>query len=162
MWCGMKSYHSTSAICQLCSLKSVYEWKKDLINTLWQKAERGSTMYHGHIRSVFILQTYYIQRDNNNLRQNLWVCFHIDRNRSTCKRGTQVLTPPTRASCSWAKLKNYCVAQLFTYCWSCDCFRTAWKYFWLKWALIAEGTFTHTPLVHKHRERNSSDKKVLS
>lgn len=74
-------------------------------------------------------------------------------------------TPFTRASekrSFTSRIKNYCVARLFTYCWSCDCSHNALKDFWLEWASIAEGSFTHTPLIHKHRDRNSLDKNLLT
>lgn len=119
-------------------------------------------LYWGHITFSETTATF-----GRQLR-NLLVCFRIDKKRSTCSRGSQALTPSTRTSLAvvdqsfTSRIKNYCVAQLFTYCWSCDCFRTTLKYFWLEWALISEGSFTHTPLVHKCRERNSSDKNLLT
>lgn len=171
MWCRKVSN-------QLLPFANYVPWKlyekKHLINTLTESRERfhileEACLYQRHITFSKTTATFGRQL------LNLLVCLEskqtdqptTDRKRSTGSHDSQPLTPSTRASLTVAtqsftsRMKSYCVAQLFIYCWSHDCFvqRTVLKDFWLKWASNAH---THTPLEHKHRERSCWDKNQLT
>lgn len=154
-----------------CVPWTVYE-KKHLINTPTKSRERfhileEACLYHRHITSSETTATFGRQL------LNLSVCLDrptTDRNRSTGSRDRQPPTPSTRASLTVAtqsfasRMRSYWVAQLFIYCWSGDCFRTAYcfKGFLIDMGLKRSHTHTHTPLVHKHRERSCWDKNQLT
>lgn len=121
MWCRKVSNfcHLAALFLEKCTKKS-----RERFHILEE-----ACLYQRHITSSKTTATFGRQL------LNLLVCLDratTDRQRSTGSHDSQPLTPSTRASLTVAtqiftfRMKSYCVAELFIYCWSRDCFRTTY------------------------------------